>query len=260
MIPTALTIAGSDSSGGAGIQADLKTFTALKVYGMAIITALTAQNTKEVVGVSEVAPEFVGQQIDATVSDIPPRAVKIGMLMTTANVEIVASKIRQHHLVNVVVDPVMTSSSGRRLLNMDAVSKLRLQLFPAAFMVTPNLDEARILTNVEIRTPEDMEEAALRIHGFGPKYVLVKGGHLEGDPVDVLFDGEQFVPLHHERIPMHDSHGTGCVLSAAIAAFLARGEAATAAARHAKAFVTAAIRNGLRLGSGRGPCDPVGLS
>ena len=259
MIARALTIAGSDSSGGAGIQADLKTFSALKVYGMSVITALTAQNTEGVFGVNEVASEFVAQQIDTTVSDIVPNAVKTGMLLTSANVEIVAAKIREHHLVNLVVDPVVTSSSGRALLSADALDKLRRQLLPAALIVTPNLDEARLLTGVDIHTAEDMEQAALRIHGFGAKFVYMKGGHLKGAAVDVLFDGEAFTHLQHERIETNDSHGTGCVLSAAMAAYLARGESVPVAARYAKDFVTTAIRNGLRLGAGHGPCDPLGL-
>jgi hydroxymethylpyrimidine/phosphomethylpyrimidine kinase len=259
VIPVALTIAGSDSSGGAGIQADLKTFSALKVYGMTVITALTAQNTTSVMGVREVEADFVGQQIDATVSDIVPGATKTGMLLTAGTVEIVASKVHEHALNNLVVDPVTTSSSGRTLLNRDAVDKLRRQLLPAALIVTPNIDEARLLSGVDIRTPEDMEEAALRIHSFGPKYVYMKGGHLEGDAIDVLFDGEHFEHLQHERVQGRNSHGTGCVLSAAMTAYLARGEAVPSAARHAKAFVTAAIRNGLPVGAGCGPCDPLGL-
>ncbi len=259
MIPVALTIAGSDSSGGAGIQADLKTFSALKVYGMAVITALTAQNTTGVMALSEVSSDFLALQIDATVSDIPPGAVKTGMLLTAGNVEVVAAKVREYALTKLVVDPVVTSSSGRTLLNADALDKLRHQLLPLALIVTPNLDEARLLTGVDVRAPEDMEEAALRIHSFGPKYVYMKGGHLDGDAIDVLFDGERFESLHHERIQARNSHGTGCVLSAAMTAYLSRGENVFSAAQHAKQFVTAAIRKGLELGGGRGPCDPLGL-
>ena len=259
MIPTALTIAGSDPSGGAGIQADLKTFSVLKVYGMAVIAALTVQNTKGVFGVTEVSAQLVGEQIDAVVSDIPPKAIKTGMLISAENVEVVAAKVRQHDLRNLVVDPVTVSTSGATLLKADAIDKLRRELLPAALIVTPNLDEARMLTGREIRNPEDMEEAALKIHSFGAQNIYIKGGHLNGDAVDVFFDGNEFARLHHERIATQDSHGTGCVLSAAIAAYLARGESVAGAVRYAKKFVTEAIRNGLRLGSGHGPCDPVGI-
>jgi hydroxymethylpyrimidine/phosphomethylpyrimidine kinase len=259
VIPSALTIAGSDPSGGAGIQADLKTFSALKVYGMSVIAALTVQNTKSVFAVSDVPPKLVGEQIDAVVSDIPPKAVKTGMLMTAENVAVVAAKVRQYHLRNLVVDPVTVSTSGTPLLHTDAIDKLRRDLLPAALIVTPNLDEARVLTGQEVRTVEDMEEAALRIHGFGAQNVYIKGGHLEGDAVDVFFDGDTFTRLFQERIASQDSHGTGCVLSAAMAAYLARGEPVIAAVRYAKEFVTTAIRNGLRLGEGNGPCDPVGI-
>lgn len=259
MIATALTIAGSDSAGGAGIQADLKTFTSLQVYGMSVITALTAQNTTGVFAVHVVPLDFIARQIDVTVSDIPPRAVKTGMLMTPDAVELVAAKVQEHRLPNLVVDPVIQSSSGQALLSADAIDKLRRQLLPSATIVTPNIDEARLLSGIEIRSSEDMEEAALRIHGFGAKYVYMKGGHLAGDAVDVLFDGDDFTHLQHARIPTSDSHGTGCVLSAALVAYLARGQSVPAAVRDAKEFVTLAIRNGLRLGKGRGPCDPVGL-
>jgi hydroxymethylpyrimidine/phosphomethylpyrimidine kinase len=259
MIPTALTIAGSDPSGGAGIQADLKTFSALRVYGMAVVAALTVQNTKGVFGASEVSPSHLAEQIDAVVSDIPPGAVKTGMLMSAGNVATVAAKVREHQLPNLVVDPVMISTSGASLLNSDAIDMLRRELLPAAVIVTPNLDEARALTGREIRTADDMEEAALWIHGFGSKYVYIKGGHLDGDAVDVLFDGQVFTRLQQERIETRDLHGTGCVLSAAMAAYLARGESVLSAVRNAKEFVTVAIRNSLRLGAGQGPCDPLGI-
>jgi hydroxymethylpyrimidine/phosphomethylpyrimidine kinase len=259
VIPTALTIAGSDPSGGAGIQADLKTFSALKVYGMSVIAALTVQNSRSVFAVSEVTPKLVGEQIDAVASDIPPKAVKTGMLMTAENVEVVAAKVRQYQLRNLVVDPVTVATSGTPLLNADAIDKLRRDLLPAALIVTPNLDEARVLTGQEVRTVEDMEEAALRIHGFGAQNIYIKGGHLEGDAVDVFFDGDTFTRLSQQRIANQDSHGTGCVLSAAMAAYLARGEPVIAAVQYAKEFVTAAIRNGLRLGEGNGPCDPIGI-
>jgi hydroxymethylpyrimidine/phosphomethylpyrimidine kinase len=181
------------------------------------------------------------------------------MLMSAANVEVVAAKVRQHDFRNLVVDPVTVSTSGATLLKSDAIDKLRRELLPAALIVTPNIDEARLLTGQEIHTPEDMEQAALRIHSFGAQNIYIKGGHLRGDAVDVFFDGNQFTRLNHERIATGDSHGTGCVLSAAMAAYLARGESVAGAVRYAKEFVTDAIRNGLRLGSGHGPCDPVGI-
>ncbi len=259
MIPTALTIAGSDPSGGAGIQADLKTFSALKVYGMAVIAGLTAQNTQGVRRVVEVSPEFLAEQIDAIAVDIAPRAVKTGMLLTSGNVEVVAAKIREHRLVNIIVDPVMVSTSGATLLNTDAMNNLRRELLPSALIVTPNIDEARILTGREIRTVDDMEEAALQIHGIGAKNVYIKGGHLEGDAVDVLFDGEEFTRFRQERIGAGPSHGTGCVLSAAMAAYLARGEAIRSAVQYAKEFVTAAICNRLPIGGWQNPCDPLGI-
>jgi len=259
MIPTALTIAGSDPSGGAGIQADLKTFSALKVYGMAVIAALTAQNSVKMRRVTEVSASMLADQIDAVVEDISPLALKTGMLLTATNVEVVASKVRQYALPNLVVDPVTASSSGAVLLNPDAIDKLRHQLIPLAIVVAPNLDEAQILTGRKIHTPDDMEEAALRIHEYGVRNVYIKGGHLAGDAVDVFFDGEQFTRLAHARIEGPDPHGTGCVLSAAMAAYLARGETVASAVRYAKEFVTGAILHALHLGAGRGPCDPLGI-
>jgi len=260
VIPVALTIAGSDPSGGAGIQADLKTFSALKVYGMSVITALTAQNTQGVSGLMEAGADFVGQQIDAVATDIVPVAVKTGLLSSSAIVAVVAAKVRQYGLARLVVDPVMISTSGSRLLEADAIEPLRRLLLPLAEIVTPNLAEARALTGRNIRTPEDMEEAAIDIHSFGARHVLIKGGHLEGnEAIDVFFDGNAFTRLSSERINTNDCHGTGCVLSAALAAYLARGEPVAGAVQLAKEFVTGAIGNGLRLGGGHGPCDPLGI-
>jgi hydroxymethylpyrimidine/phosphomethylpyrimidine kinase len=259
VIPVALTIAGSDPSGGAGVQADLKTFSSLRVYGMSVITSLTAQNTKGVTGVLDTPSTFLAAQLDAVLEDIRPGAVKTGMLSTAGNVETTAQKVRQYELSNLIVDPVMTSSSGTALLTDDAIDRMRRCLLPLALVVMPNTAEAEVLTGRKIRTSEDMEEAALRIQSFGPKFVYIKGGHLEGEAADVLFDGHQFNWLITERIVMRDTHGTGCVLSAAAAAYVARGEPVTSAVRLAKDFVTQAIRHGLRLGSGAGPCDPLGL-
>jgi hydroxymethylpyrimidine/phosphomethylpyrimidine kinase len=259
MIPKALTIAGSDPSGGAGIQADLKTFSRLRVYGMAVVAALTAQNTTGVTAVCGVEPDFVAKQLDAVLDDLPPDAVKTGMLATAANVEVVAAKVRQYGITRLIVDPVLVSTSGSALLESGALDVLRRSLMPLALLVTPNMQEAEALTGSEVRTMESMEEAARTIHGWGPTYVLIKGGHLEGDAIDVLFDGARFSRLRSERIAARDSHGTGCVLSAAIAAYVALGSEIPEAVQLGKEFVSEAIRQGLRIGSGAGPCDPLGL-
>ena len=258
-VKTALTIAGSDSIGGAGIQADLKTFSRLQVYGMSVITALTAQNTTGVSSVMDVPPDFVLHQLDAVLTDIPPDALKTGMLLNAAIIEVVASKIREHGLTKVVVDPVMFATSGAELLRQDAVRVLQRVLLPLALVITPNINEAQALTGKQIRTTGDMEEAALHVHAMGARYVLLKGGHIEGDATDVLFDGNEFWHICAERIPARDCHGTGCVLSAAITAHLALGRSVREAVELGKQFVTEAIRNGLRIGRGQRPCDPLGL-
>ncbi|HYR86006.1 MAG TPA: bifunctional hydroxymethylpyrimidine kinase/phosphomethylpyrimidine kinase [Terriglobia bacterium] len=258
-INTALTVAGSDSIGGAGIQADLKTFSRLRVFGMSVITALTAQNTSGVLGILEVPPDFVARQLDAVLSDVPPDAVKTGMLKTAAVVEVVAAKVREYGLTKLVVDPVMLSKSGAPLLDPDANAAFRRLLLPLALVITPNTEEAQVLAGKPIRTTDDMEEAALTIHAAGARNVLIKGGHLDGDATDVLFDGKEFYRFRAERLSGRDSHGTGCVLSAAITAHLALGKTVREAVQLGKDFVTEAIKNGLRIGSGRGPCDPLGL-
>ena len=259
MVPKALTIAGSDPSGGAGIQADLKTFSALRVYGMAVIAALTAQNTVGVASVMAIPAEVVKSQLDTVLSDIPPDAAKTGMLSTAANVGVVAAKVREYGLTKLVVDPVMRSTSGASLLEPEAQLLFRKELLPLALLITPNLDEAHAFTGKPVATIEDMEEAALHIHGMGARNVLVKGGHLEGDCTDVFFDGKVFFYLRTERIGSRHTHGTGCVLSAAITAYLALGKPLQDAVSEAKQFVTEAIRGGLALGRGTGPCDPLGL-
>ena len=259
-VKTALTIAGSDPSGGAGIQADLKTFSQLRVYGMAVIAALTAQNTRGVSAVAEVSADIVGEQLNAVLSDIPPDATKTGMLLTADVIEVVAQKLRQYNVRNLVIDPVMVSTSGTPLLNPNAVEAFRRRLLPLALVITPNIEEARTLTGKTIETVEDMEEAALQIQGMGARNVLIKGGHFEGsDATDVLFDGKEFVHLKSARIDARDTHGTGCVLSAAITAHLATGKPVDEAVRLGKEFVTNAIKNGLRIGGGTGPCDPLSL-
>jgi hydroxymethylpyrimidine/phosphomethylpyrimidine kinase len=259
-IPIALTIAGSDPSGGAGIQADLKTFSKLNVYGMAVITALTAQNTIGVSAVQSVAGDFVAQQLDAVLTDLPPMAVKTGMLLTAEVVEVVGAKLKQYAVPNLVVDPVMISTSGSRLLNSDAVTAFRRVLLPLATLLTPNLDEAAALASSSLSTIEDLEEAARKIHSLGPKFVLIKGGHLPGDEAtDVLFDGHEIRKFRSARIVNRNTHGTGCVLSASIAAYLSLGKSMRDAISLGKEFVTHAIRNGLAIGQGTGPCDPLDL-
>ena len=257
----AVTIAGSDPSGALGIQSDLKTFSRLRVYGMAVIAALTAQNTQGVSATAEIDPEFVAKQIDAVFADIPPHAAKTGMLLTADVVGIVAAKLQQYGILNLVIDPVMVSTSGSKLLNDQAIDKFRRALLPLAMLITPNLDETAALTGKAVSNVEDMEEAALQIHGMGAKNVLIKGGHAGGpDAVDVFFDGSAFVHLRGPRLDAHNTHGTGCVLSAAITAYLAQGRKLEEAVRMGKDFVTEAIKNGLALGAGHGPCDPLGLN
>jgi hydroxymethylpyrimidine/phosphomethylpyrimidine kinase len=259
VIPAALTVAGSDPSGGAGIQADLKTFSALRVYGMAVITALTAQNTCGVQSVFEVPGSAIEGQLQAVLEDITPGAVKTGMLATASIVEAVAAQFRARALQNLVVDPVMISTSGDALLAPDGVQALRRHLIPLARIVTPNLAEASALTGQSVGGVDDMKAAALRVHAMGARSVYVKGGHLAGAAVDVFFDGSEFAILPAERIATSNTHGTGCVLSAAMTAYLALDEPLPRAVRLAKEFVTAAIRNALSIGHGHGPCDPIGV-
>ena len=259
MIFTALTVAGSDPSGGAGIQADLKTFSRLGVYGMSVIAALTAQNTAAVTGIMEVPAEFVGRQWNAVMSDIPANAVKTGMLGNATIVEMIADVIHEFNVKNLVVDPVMVSTSGTLLLAADAVDTLVRRLLPAALIVTPNTEEAKALTAVDVRDKESMEVAARRLHERGPRFVLVKGGHLEGDALDVLFDGSEFRYFRTARIGVANVHGTGCVLSAAITACLAKGETVVDAVRLGKDFVSEAIATSLRVGNGANACNASGL-
>jgi hydroxymethylpyrimidine/phosphomethylpyrimidine kinase len=250
---TALTIAGSDSSGGAGIQADLKTFAAHGVFGMSAITAITAQNTLGVHAVASVAPDIVAAQIDAVVSDIGADATKIGMLGNADVVRVVAAAVRRHGLPNLVLDTVMVAKSGARLLEPAAVTVLAAELLPLAVVVTPNVPEAEALTGLRIRSVADAHATAARLVSMGARAAVVKGGHLEGPPVDVLHDGRSSFELHAERIPGSHTHGTGCTFSAAIAARLALGDALDAAVRAAKAYVTRAIAQAPGLGRGHGP-------
>jgi hydroxymethylpyrimidine/phosphomethylpyrimidine kinase len=255
--PRALTVAGSDSGGGAGIQADLKTFHELGVYGMTVLTALTAQNTVGVHAVHEVPPAFVRAQLDAVASDIGVDAAKTGMLANAEICEAVAEGVSAHRIDRLVVDPVCASKHGDPLLREDAVDVLRERILPLAEVVTPNIGEVRLLTGIEVRGVEDLRAAAEAVKALGPRWVLVKGGHLEDNPdaVDLLFDGEREIVVSSERLTTKDTHGTGCTLAAAIAAQLAKGDSTEDAVRAAKTFVTGAIRHGLRLGSGIGPVD-----
>ncbi len=250
-----LTIAGSDSSGGAGVQADLKTITLLGAYGASVITALTAQNTLGVQAIHNPPPEFVAQQIDSVLSDIRFDAAKTGMLSTAAIVEAVADRLAAAALPDIVVDPVMVAKGGARLLAPDAEAALIERVLPLASLVTPNLPEAEALTRRRVASVDDMKQAAARICGMGPQAVLVKGGHLAGDAVDVLFDGERFELFPGERIPSRHTHGTGCTYSAAIAALLAQGMELAAAVAEAKRFVAEGIRLAEPIGSGHGPLN-----
>lgn len=252
-IPKALTIAGSDSGGGAGIQADLKTFSALGVYGMSAITALTAQNTVGVQSILELDPAFVSSQIHSVLTDIGTDAVKTGMLANADIIAQVARDIRHFNLRNVVVDPVMVAKSGDRLLREEAIQAMVQELFPLAEVVTPNLHEASALAGLEIGDAAGMKEAARRLHGFGPRFVVVKGGHLAGSPMDLLYDGKDFFPFENVRHDTPHTHGTGCTFASAIAAGLARNLTMHDAVQKAKEYITGAIREGLAIGSGHGP-------
>jgi hydroxymethylpyrimidine/phosphomethylpyrimidine kinase len=258
MVPRrALAIAGSDSGGGAGIQADLKTFSALGVFGMTAITALTAQNTTGVFGVIEIPPEFVAQQIDVVVADIGVDAAKTGMLSNSGIIDAVADRIRHHRIANLVVDPVMISKSGSALMRPEAMDALRTALLPLAMVVTPNLHEAGAISGQVIDSLEGMREAARRIHALGPRVVVVKGGHLAGEAEDVVYDGQAFTSLKDARVSTRHTHGTGCVFAAAITAELALGREVLDAVSRAKTFIGQAIRAGLPLGHGHGPANPL---
>jgi len=253
----ALTIAGSDSSGGAGIQADLKTFAALGVYGASVITALTAQNTKGVSAIHDVPPAFLAAQLDAVFSDLKIAAVKIGMLSRAATVKEVAAGLARHRAKNIVLDPVMVAGSGARLLAPSAVKALRRELIPRALVVTPNLAEAAALTGASLaRNEREMEVQAREILSLGPRNVLIKGGHGKGpDSVDLLIGQGEVLRLAARRIATRNTHGTGCTLSSAIAAGLAKGLDLVGAVQAAKAYITAAIAGAasLKIGRGRGP-------
>jgi hydroxymethylpyrimidine/phosphomethylpyrimidine kinase len=256
-IAKVLSIAGSDPSGGAGIQGDLKTFSALGCYGMAAISALTAQNTLGVQAVSLVPPDFLEKQIDSVFSDMDVDAVKIGMIGSPANAEVIAQALARHKAQNIVLDPVLAASAGHDLGGEALVAPLRAKLFPLARLVTPNLMEAAQLAGERMAGgPGDMRALALRLHALGAPAVLVKGGHLpEGDAFDLLYDGAEFVEFTAPRVATRNSHGTGCALSSAIAALLGQGRALKQAVGEAKAWLTGALEAGvdLHVGAGHGP-------
>ncbi|WP_138494661.1 bifunctional hydroxymethylpyrimidine kinase/phosphomethylpyrimidine kinase [Paenibacillus pinistramenti] len=254
----ALTVAGSDSGGGAGIQADLKTFQELGVYGMSAVTAVTVQNTLGVQGVHPVPPETVAAQIASVGEDLQPDALKTGMLFSAAIIEAVAGQISRFGWTKLVVDPVMIAKGGAELLLEEAVHALRTRLLPLALVVTPNLPEAEKLTGMTIAGSADKREAAKRLHAMGTAYVVIKGGHEAADPgrsVDLLYDGSGFTEFAGPRVQTRHTHGTGCTFSAAVTAGLAAGLEAAEAVSWARAFIQAALEDGLGLGNGHGPTN-----
>lgn len=254
--PTAMTIAGSDSGGGAGIQADLKTFAALGVYGTSVLTAITAQNTLGVTGIHEVPTELIRAQIEAVVFDIGADAVKMGMLSSVEIIEAVAEEVRRLGLTTLVIDPVMVAKSGDRLLREEAVEALRAKLLPLATVVTPNAPEAELLTGINVQTLEQARRAAKEIVGMGARSVVVKGGHLaNASATDTFYDGSKFQEFRAPRIETKNTHGTGCTFASAIAAGLAKGLALEKALGQAKEYVTKAIQASLDIGTGHGPLN-----
>jgi hydroxymethylpyrimidine/phosphomethylpyrimidine kinase len=256
-LPVAMTIAGSDSGGGAGIQADLKTFAALGVHGASALTAITAQNTVDVTGVLELPLAMIDAQIDAVVGDIGVQAAKTGLLSSAEIIATVAAAIRRHAIDRLVVDPVMIAKGGAKLLRDDAVNALRDELLPLAAVLTPNMPEAAVLLGREVVSVEDRQQAARDLVAMGARAAVVKGGHSNGDVTDVFFDGSHLVELEGERVPTTNTHGSGCAFSAAIAAYLARDAESLEAVREAKVFITRAIVNSLEIGHGHGPVNPM---
>jgi len=253
-VPRALTIAGSDSGGGAGVQADLKTFAALRVYGMSAITSITAQNTVGVHGVHDVPADIVAKQIDVVAQDIGVDAAKTGMLSNADIVRAVADAVKRNGIEKLVVDPVMVAKSGDALLQETGRDALVREILPLAYVLTPNAPEAEALTGLRVADLDGMQETARALHAMGPRYVVVKGGHLAGaEAVDLLFDGASFETFSSARIDTKNTHGTGCTFSAAIAGLLAKGFDVVASVEGAKAYLTKAIRHAIPLGRGHGP-------
>lgn len=253
---TALTIAGSDSSGGAGIQADIKSMSANGVFAMSVITAITAQNTMGVFGIEDISPEMIKSQIKVIFDDIKVDAVKIGMVSKIESIKAISEALREiKDLPPVVLDPVMVSTSGYKLLSDDAKETLIKELFPLSTVITPNLPEVEEILRIKIEDVEDMKEAAKKLKKLGTKYVLIKGGHLKDDATDILFDGENFIYFKEQKINTNNTHGTGCTLSSAIAANLAKGMSIEEAVREAKEYITLAIKHGFKIGHGVGPTN-----
>ena len=252
---TALSIAGSDSSGGAGVQADLKTMTMNGVFAMSAITALTAQNTTGVTGILEADPEFLKKQIDAVFEDIRPDAVKIGMVSSSGLIKTIAERLQHYKADNIVVDPVMVATSGSRLISETAIDTLKTQLLPMATVITPNIPEAEVLAEMEIRSEDDMVEAAKKIHEMYHCAVLCKGGHSLNDANDLLYQDGETTWFHGKRINNPNTHGTGCTLSSAIASNLAKGYSLEESIHRAKEYISGALEAMLDLGKGSGPMD-----
>ena len=248
-----LTIAGSDSSGGAGIQADLKTFSALRTFGMSVITAITAQNTRGVFAVEEISKEMIKKQIEVIFEDIPPKALKIGMVSSPEIIKEIADTLSKYEINNLVIDPVMISKSGYSLLRSEAKENLIKYLIPMAYIITPNTMEAEEITGIHIQNLEDMKKAAKKLLELGPKYVLVKGGHLDGDAVDLLMGDGVCELFESKRLDRKNTHGTGCTLSSAIVTQLAHGYDVKEAVGNSKNYITKAIENSFDIGHGIGP-------
>lgn len=255
LMRTALSIAGSDSSGGAGVQADLKTMTMNGVFAMSAITALTAQNTTGVTGILEADPEFLKKQIDAVFEDIRPDAVKIGMVSSSGLIKMIAERLQHYKAENIVVDPVMVATSGSRLISETAIDTLKTQLLPMATVITPNIPEAEVLAEMEIRSEDDMVEAAKKIHEMYHCAVLCKGGHSLNDANDLLYQDGEATWFHGKRINNPNTHGTGCTLSSAIASNLAKGYSLEESIHRAKEYISGALEAMLDLGKGSGPMD-----
>lgn len=251
----ALTIAGSDSGAGAGIQADLKTFASLGVYGLSVVTAVTAQNTVEVAAIAEVPEEVVIAQIDTVLEDIGAHAVKTGMMSGIAIIQNTADRLEAWGIPHLVVDPVMVSKSGAPLLQPDAVNAFKRDLLPHATIITPNIPEAEVLANRKISSPDDAQEAARAIAALGPGVVIIKGGHMEGPAVDLVFAEGQFTPMEGQRIETKNTHGTGCTYSAAMTAFLAMGIETMESIRLAKRYIENALRQSYAIGEGHSPVN-----
>ena len=256
-LPVAMTIAGSDSGGGAGIQADLKTFAVLGVHGTSAITAITAQNTIGVTDILELPTSLIREQVKVVVEDIGVQAVKTGMLSSREIIDAVAASIELHGMRVLVVDPVMVAKGGAKLLHDDAVATMRARLIPLAAIITPNLPEAEVLLGRRITTIGERRQAARDLVAMGARAAVVKGGHAQGDVTDIYFDGTELVELRGRRIETSNTHGSGCVFSAAITAYLARGAETLEAVREAKEFITEAIAQSLEIGHGHGPVNPV---